>query len=146
MTIGDRLKQLRKELGISQEAMGHNGFVSTPGWIKLENGQRLPSEKLIERLCAYAQECGFDEGKAHKLKVELLVLKYAYGKSSFLQVAMTVYAAKYRIGVLATVAVAGAVPASKDKPESTKKRDRRSSPKQTARGKSRATKRELAVA
>ena len=46
MTLGDRLKTLRRELGLSQEALGAQGFVSTPGWIKIENGQRQASEKL----------------------------------------------------------------------------------------------------
>ena len=42
-TVGQRLRELRKAAGVSQEAIGSQGFVSTPGWIKMENGQRSPS-------------------------------------------------------------------------------------------------------
>ena len=43
-TIGKRLKELRNEINLSQEAMGGQGFISTPAYVKLENGQRSPSE------------------------------------------------------------------------------------------------------
>ena len=58
MTLGDRLKKLRKELGLSQEALGAQGFVSTPGWIKIENGQRQASEKLTAVAMQVLQDRG----------------------------------------------------------------------------------------
>ena len=56
MNLGNRLKTLRRELGLSQEAFGAQGFVSAPGWIKIENGQRHASEKLIERIAKWLVE------------------------------------------------------------------------------------------
>ena len=47
-TIGSRVRDLRRAAGLSQETVGAQGFVSAPGWIKVENGQRSPSEKLLK--------------------------------------------------------------------------------------------------
>lgn len=86
MTLGDRLKNLRKELGLSQEALGAQGFVSTPGWIKIENGQRQASEKLIEKLAQWlVADKYMRTGVAHALKEELLVLKYLGNRSPFVR-------------------------------------------------------------
>jgi transcriptional regulator with XRE-family HTH domain len=52
-TIALRLHELRKLAGVSQEAMGAQGFVSAPGWIKMENGQRSPSEKVLTAFVAW---------------------------------------------------------------------------------------------
>ena len=86
MTLGERLKSLRKELGLSQEAVGAQGFVSTPGWIKVENGQRQASEKLIEKLVVWLVGEKYVRSNAAKaLKEELLVLKYLGNRSPFVR-------------------------------------------------------------
>ena len=86
MTLGDRLKTLRRELGLSQEAFGAQGFVSAPGWIKIENGQRQASEKLIERLAKLAGGRQVHaRGRGGTLKEELLTLKYLGSRSAFVR-------------------------------------------------------------
>ena len=86
MTLGERLKSLRRELGLSQEALGAQGFVSAPGWIKIENGQRQASEKLIEKLSKWLVEDKYMRaGAASTLKEELLTLKYLGSRSKFVQ-------------------------------------------------------------
>ena len=86
MTLGERLKSLRRELGLSQEALGAQGFVSTPGWIKIENGQRQASEKLLEKLSKWLVEDKYMRaGAASALKEELLTLKYLGSRSKFVQ-------------------------------------------------------------
>ena len=86
MTLGARLKTLRQEIGLSQEALGAQGFVSTPGWIKIENGQRQASEKLIVRLIGWlVREKYVRVGASEALKEELLVLKYLGSTSRFVR-------------------------------------------------------------
>ena len=86
MTLGDRLKALRRDLGLSQEALGAQGFVSTPGWIKIENGQRQASEKLIDKLARWLiSDKYMKSGAANTLKEELLVLKYLGNRSPFVR-------------------------------------------------------------
>lgn len=86
MTLGDRLKTLRKEIGLSQEALGAQGFISTPGWIKIENGQRQASEKLLDKLAKWlVSEKHLRAGAAATLKEELLILKYLGNRSPFVQ-------------------------------------------------------------
>ena len=86
MTLGDRLKNLRKELGLSQEALGAQGFISTPGWIKIENGQRQASEKLIDTLTKWlVGDKHMKATAANVLKEELLILKYLGNRSPFVR-------------------------------------------------------------
>ena len=86
MTLGEKLKSIRRDCGLSQEAIGAQGFVSTPGWIKLENSQRSPSEKLIESLVGWLVEDKYIRASAAKgLKEELLTLKYLGSQSKFVQ-------------------------------------------------------------
>ncbi len=86
MTLGERLKALRRELGLSQEALGAQGFVSTPGWIKIENGQRQASEKLIDKLTRWLVEDKYMRaGAATALREELLTLKYLGSRSLFVR-------------------------------------------------------------
>ena len=86
MTLGDRLKSLRKELGLSQEALGAQGFVSTPGWIKIENSQRQASEKLIDTLTKWLVTGKYMRAPAAAtLKEELLILKYLGNRSPFVR-------------------------------------------------------------
>ena len=86
MTLGDKLKSIRRESGLSQEAIGAQGFVSAPGWIKLENGQRSPSEKLLEKLVAWlVQDKHVRSNTAKGLREELLTLKYLGSHSTFVR-------------------------------------------------------------
>ena len=86
MTLGDRLKTLRRELGLSQEALGAQGFVSTPGWIKIENGQRQASEKLLENLVRWLiGDKYLKPAPASTLREELLTLKYLGSRSLFVR-------------------------------------------------------------
>ena len=86
MTLGEKFKLIRRESGLSQEAIGAQGFVSAPGWIKLENGQRSPSEKLIEKLVAWlVQDKHVRANAAKGLKEELMTLKYLGSQSVFLR-------------------------------------------------------------
>ena len=86
MTLGNRLKKLRQEIGLSQEAIGTQGFVSTPGWIKLENGQRQASEKLIDKLTKWLVGDKYMKAPAATtLKEELLILKYLGNRSPFVR-------------------------------------------------------------
>ncbi len=86
MTFGERVKTLRLELGFSQEALGAQGFVSAPGWIKIENGQRQASEKLIDSLVRWLVEQQHVRLAASKaLREELLVLKYLGSSSPFVR-------------------------------------------------------------
>ncbi len=86
MTFGERVKTLRHELGLSQETFGTRGFVSTPGWIKIENGQRQASEKLIEQLSKWlVGDKLMRVGAVGTLKEELLTLKYLGSPSTFVR-------------------------------------------------------------
>ena len=86
MTIGERLKMLRQEVGISQEAMGAQGFISVPGWIKIEKGQRLPSDVLLHRLIAWLlRDNHIRISKAGYLLEELLTIKYMDSPSTFVR-------------------------------------------------------------
>ena len=86
MTLAERLKQLRRDLGLSQETFGAQGFVSAPGWIKIENGQRQASEKLIQRLIKWLLDGKLMKpGRAADLWDELLTLKYLGSRSPFLR-------------------------------------------------------------
>ena len=86
MTLGEKLKTIRRDCGLSQEAIGAQGFVSTPGWIKLENSQRSPSEKLIESLVSWLVTDKYIRSSASKgLKEELLTLKYLGSQSPFVR-------------------------------------------------------------
>ena len=86
MNLGSRLKTLRRELGLSQEALGAQGFVSAPGWIKIENGQRQASEKLIDKLVRWlVAEKYMKPTASGTLREELLTLKYLGSRSPFVQ-------------------------------------------------------------
>ena len=86
VTLADRLRQLRVAHGYSQEEIGRQGFVSTPGWIKLENGQRSPSEALIGKLVGWLTESKYvKKGEAVALRDELLTLKYLGSNQPFVR-------------------------------------------------------------
>ena len=86
MTLGEKLKSIRRDCGLSQEAIGAQGFVSAPGWIKLENAQRSPSEKLLNKLVAWlVADKHVRAGAAKGLLEELLTLKYLGSNSKFVR-------------------------------------------------------------
>lgn len=109
MTLGERFKSLRKELGLSQEAIGSQGFVSTPGWIKIENNQRQASEKLIDKLTKWLVADKYIRVPASEtLKEELLILKYLGSTSPFVRELAKSHAKTFANGavLLATTATA----------------------------------------
>ena len=86
MTFGERVKKLRREFGLSQEALGAQGFVSTPGWIKIENSQRHASEKLIDNMLKWLVSDKYIKANASApLREELLTLKYLGSNSAFMR-------------------------------------------------------------
>ena len=94
MKLGNRLKTLRQEVGLSQAVLGQLGFVSTPGWIKIENGQRFPSDPLIDKLIKWMVENKHLRTTASKeLREELLTLKYMTSNKPFLRDLAKEYAA-----------------------------------------------------
>ncbi len=86
MTLGEKLQTIRRECELSQEAIGGQGFISAPGWIKLENEQRSPSEKLLEKLVTWlVKDKHIPASKAKGLKQELFTLKYLASNSMFVR-------------------------------------------------------------
>ncbi|MBQ4283701.1 MAG: helix-turn-helix transcriptional regulator [Lachnospira sp.] len=53
MEFKDKLKQLRKERNVSQQALAEAVYVSRSAVAKWENGYGLPSEESYEALCKY---------------------------------------------------------------------------------------------
>ena len=87
MTLGERIRALRENADLSQEAIGAQGFISAPGWIKIENNQRQPSEKLIEQLVAWlSKDKHIKANSAKALREELTTLKYMGSNSPFLRI------------------------------------------------------------
>lgn len=84
--LNRRLRELRLSLGLSQEAIGAQGFVSTPGWAKIENGTRQPSDNLLERLVSWLIHDNYlSPHEGDDLLEELLTLKYMGHLSSFVR-------------------------------------------------------------
>lgn len=93
MKLSTRLKSLRQDLGLTQEGFGALKLASTPGWIKIENGQRAPSEKLLGKIAEhYADARKLSKPKAAAMLDDLLTLKYLNDPSPFLRKAMAQYA------------------------------------------------------
>lgn len=122
MTLGERLKNLRRDLGLSQEAVGAQGFVSAPGWIKIENGQRQASEKLIDKLAKWLVADNYMRaGAAGTLKEELLTLKYLGSRSSFVRDLAKSHSKKMPGGGVALLAeTPGGYKAKRGRPPGTK--------------------------
>lgn len=86
MTLKERLKKLRGDVGLSQKAIGSQGFVSVPGWVKIEGGQRQPSDILILRLVSWLLRREYvTVTSAGRLLEELLTLKHINNRSAFVR-------------------------------------------------------------
>ena len=84
--VCQRLRDLRRSLGISQEALGAQGFVSASGWAKIENGTRQPSDELLEKLTEWMVRDGYLKARQReRLLEELLGLKYMEHLSPFVR-------------------------------------------------------------
>lgn len=82
--LSSRLREIRQSLGLSQESFGSLGFVSTPGWVKIENGSRQPSDALIEKFVQWAVANNhLSQENSAPLQEELLALKYMNNLSPF---------------------------------------------------------------
>lgn len=81
-----RMKELRLAAKLTQEAIGAQGIISMPGWIKIENGQRNPSEKMLERFVALMVAEGvIHANQEAALLDELATLKFSHHRSDFLR-------------------------------------------------------------
>jgi PAS domain S-box-containing protein len=86
MNVGERLKALRRELGLSPDALGAEGFISARAWIKIEEGERLPSDKFIDKLVRWLIDARhLPADPANRLKEELLTLKCLGSRSPFVR-------------------------------------------------------------
>ncbi len=84
--LSKRLRNLRRSLGLSQEAMGMQGFVSTPGWVKIENGTRHPSDELIKKIVDWLVRDGYlKPNEKDSMLDEFLTLKYMSHLSPFVR-------------------------------------------------------------
>ncbi len=84
--LARRLREIRRELRISQEAIGAQGIVSVPGWIKLENGQRQASDRLLAQFVRWmVVEHAITPTAATRLLDELITLKYLGHSSPFVR-------------------------------------------------------------
>lgn len=84
--VNKRLRELRLSLNLSQEAIGAQGFVSTPGWVKIENGTRHPSDSLLEKFVNWLEKDGYIRSQEKNILLEeLLSLKYMNHLSPFVR-------------------------------------------------------------
>jgi hypothetical protein len=66
--------------------MGMQGFVSTPGWVKIENGSRHPSDDLIAKIVYWLAKDGYIKvSEKEALLDEFLTLKYMGHLSPFVR-------------------------------------------------------------
>jgi transcriptional regulator with XRE-family HTH domain len=81
--LGHKLAELRRSAGLTQEAAAALVPVSLPALIKIENGQRLPSDAALVRLAAALTKAGAGKASQRKsLELELLIRKYAEHRTS----------------------------------------------------------------
>lgn len=110
--INRRLRELRLGLGLSQEAIGAQGFVSAPGWAKIENGTRQPSDTLLEKLVAWLVKDHYvKKTESSRLLDELQALKYMSHTSLFVRKLARDYHARHH-DASALLRAAGEPPAS----------------------------------
>ena len=93
MILAKRLKELRRSVLLSQADIGAQGFISTAAWIKIENGLRSPSEKVIEQLIRWlVRDKYIPANVSSALRTELMTLKYLGSRSPFLRSAAEQFA------------------------------------------------------
>jgi transcriptional regulator with XRE-family HTH domain len=81
--LGRKLAELRRSIGLTQEAAAALVPVSVPALIKIESGQRLPSDAALERLASALAKAGAVKASQRKaLELELLTRKYAEHRTS----------------------------------------------------------------
>ncbi len=81
--VGQKVAELRRSLGLTQQQLATLVPVSLPALIKIENGQRLPSDIALSRLAAALGKAGAVKASQRKmLEVELLTRKYAEHRTS----------------------------------------------------------------
>ena len=85
--VGSKLAELRRSIGLTQQQMAALVPVSLPALIKIENGQRLPSDSALARFAAALAKAGAVKASQRKtLEVQLLARKYTeHRTSSFLR-------------------------------------------------------------
>jgi PAS domain S-box-containing protein len=126
MNVGERLETLRRELGLTPEDLGAQGFVSPHDWIKIEKGQRLPSDKLIGKLMRWLVDNGkLPVASADRLREELLTLKCLDSRSPFVRELAQAHARTLPGGdALAEASLAGENAARRIKPRHANRRHR----------------------
>ena len=84
--LGTKLRLLRRAARLSQVAIGAQGFVSAPGWIKIENGQRRASEELLKKFVSFIVEEQVIHAKdGEAMFRELCALKYVNDRRDFVR-------------------------------------------------------------
>ena len=90
--------------------------MSTPGWIKIENGQRQASEKLIDKLLKWlVGDKYIKAGAATGLREELLTLKYLGSNSAFVREMAKAHARKSSNSAVVAAADSSSVSKAKGK-------------------------------
>jgi transcriptional regulator with XRE-family HTH domain len=75
--VCQRLRELRKSIGISQHAIGAQVFVSDLGWAKINNRTRQPSDEILEKPADWMLKDDYLKSRwKSELLDELLSLKY----------------------------------------------------------------------
>jgi transcriptional regulator with XRE-family HTH domain len=81
--FGTKVAELRRLVGLTQQQMAALVPVSLPALIKIENGQRLPSDPALVHLVGALAKAGAVKASQRKaLEVELLARKYAEHRTS----------------------------------------------------------------
>jgi transcriptional regulator with XRE-family HTH domain len=81
--FGSKVAELRRSVGLTQAQMAALVPVSLPALIKIENGQRLPSDTALARLAGALAKAGTVKASQRKtLEAELLARKYAEHRTS----------------------------------------------------------------
>jgi len=75
--VCQRLRELRKFIGISKYAFGAHSFVSALGWAKIKNRTRQPSDEILEKPADWMLKDGYLKSRWQSEPLdELLSLKY----------------------------------------------------------------------
>jgi transcriptional regulator with XRE-family HTH domain len=81
--LGKKLAELRHQAGLTQEAAAALTPISVPALIKIENGQRLPSDPALVRIAAaLSKAAGVKAGERKTIELDLMLRKYAGHRTS----------------------------------------------------------------